>query len=75
MFHFRFMNIEIKSVKFEDSLFENCIFEDIKSTNTYFENCTIKNTMFYNTGTEFCAEGLCTFPIFITLHLDHIFGG
>lgn len=48
---FRFANIEIKSVKFEDSLFENCYFEDIKSTNTFFENCTIKNTVFYNTGT------------------------
>lgn len=49
-FHFRFANIEMKSVKFEDSLFENCYFEDIKSTNTFFENCTIKNTIFYNTG-------------------------
>ncbi|CAB1338736.1 unnamed protein product [Coregonus sp. 'balchen'] len=47
--HDKFMNIEIKSVKFEDSLFENCYFEDIRSTNTYFENCTIKNTVFYNT--------------------------
>lgn len=47
---FRFANIEIKSVKFEDSLFENCYFEDVKSTNTFFENCTIKNTVFYNTG-------------------------
>lgn len=46
----RFANIEIKSVKFENSLFENCYFEDIKSTNTFFENCTIKNTIFYNTG-------------------------
>lgn len=50
VFVFRFANIEIKSVKFENSLFENCYFEDIKSTNTFFENCTIKNTVFYNTG-------------------------
>lgn len=50
VFAFRFANIEIKSVKFENSLFENCYFEDIKSTNTFFENCTIKNTVFYNTG-------------------------
>lgn len=50
LFAFRFANIEIKSVKFENSLFENCYFEDIKSTNTFFENCTIKNTIFYNTG-------------------------
>ncbi|XP_076149002.1 synaptic vesicle glycoprotein 2Ba [Alosa pseudoharengus] len=47
--HDRFSNIELKSVKFEDSLFENCYFEDIRSTATYFENCTIKNTVFYNT--------------------------
>uniref|UniRef100_A0A3P9JII9 Synaptic vesicle glycoprotein 2Ba n=1 Tax=Oryzias latipes TaxID=8090 RepID=A0A3P9JII9_ORYLA len=39
----------IKSVKFEDSLFENCYFEDVRSTNTFFENCTFKNTIFYNT--------------------------
>uniref|UniRef100_A0A672F9F7 Synaptic vesicle glycoprotein 2B-like n=1 Tax=Salarias fasciatus TaxID=181472 RepID=A0A672F9F7_SALFA len=48
--HDKFANIEIKSVKFESSLFENCYFEDIKSTNTFFENCTLKNTVFYNTG-------------------------
>ncbi|KAG7242612.1 hypothetical protein INR49_020325, partial [Caranx melampygus] len=47
--HDKFANIEIKSVKFEDSLFENCYFEDVRSTNTFFENCTIKNTVFYNT--------------------------
>ncbi|KAJ8271540.1 hypothetical protein COCON_G00103990 [Conger conger] len=45
----KFINIEIKSVKFEDSLFENCYFEGISSTQTFFENCTIKNTVFYNT--------------------------
>lgn len=49
----RFVNIEIKNVKFEDSLFENCYFEDIKSTETFFENCTLKNTVFYNTGAQF----------------------
>uniref|UniRef100_H3D2Y7 Synaptic vesicle glycoprotein 2Ba n=1 Tax=Tetraodon nigroviridis TaxID=99883 RepID=H3D2Y7_TETNG len=47
--HDKFASIEMKSVKFENSLFENCYFEDIKSTNTFFENCTIKNTIFYNT--------------------------
>lgn len=52
IFCLRFANIEIKSVKFEDSLFENCYFEDVRSTNTFFENCTFKNTMFYNTGTN-----------------------
>uniref|UniRef100_A0AAY4BAZ1 Major facilitator superfamily (MFS) profile domain-containing protein n=1 Tax=Denticeps clupeoides TaxID=299321 RepID=A0AAY4BAZ1_9TELE len=47
--HDRFADMEIKSVKFEDSLFENCYFEDVRSTETFFENCTIKNTVFYNT--------------------------
>ncbi|CAB1451173.1 unnamed protein product [Pleuronectes platessa] len=47
--HDKFANIEIKSVKFEDSLFENCYFEDVRSTNTFFENCTFKSTVFYNT--------------------------
>ncbi|KAJ8247508.1 hypothetical protein GJAV_G00247200 [Gymnothorax javanicus] len=45
----KFINIEIKSVKFEDSLFENCYFEGISSTQTFFKNCTIKHTVFYNT--------------------------
>ncbi|KAK7170863.1 hypothetical protein R3I94_000921 [Phoxinus phoxinus] len=47
--HDRFINIEIKNVKFEESLFENCYFEDVRSTETFFENCTLKNTVFYNT--------------------------
>ncbi|XP_059927163.1 synaptic vesicle glycoprotein 2Ba [Gadus macrocephalus] len=47
--HDKFEDIEMKSVKFEHSLFENCYFEDIRSTNTFFENCTLKNTVFYNT--------------------------
>ncbi|XP_026886895.1 synaptic vesicle glycoprotein 2B [Electrophorus electricus] len=45
----KFINLEMKSVKFENSLFEDCYFEDIKSTNTFFENCTIRSTVFYNT--------------------------
>uniref|UniRef100_A0A6Q2YNR5 Major facilitator superfamily (MFS) profile domain-containing protein n=1 Tax=Esox lucius TaxID=8010 RepID=A0A6Q2YNR5_ESOLU len=45
----KFISIEMKSVKFEDSLFEDCYFEDIKSTETIFENCTIRATIFYNT--------------------------
>uniref|UniRef100_A0A4W5LNV0 SV2A/B/C luminal domain-containing protein n=1 Tax=Hucho hucho TaxID=62062 RepID=A0A4W5LNV0_9TELE len=58
--HDKFMNIEIKSVKFEDSLFENCYFEDVRSTNTYFENCTIKNTVFYNTGRCYICARILT---------------
>lgn len=46
----RFVGIEMKSVKFEDSLFEDCFFEDISSIDTVFENCTIRSTLFYNTG-------------------------
>ncbi|XP_047453534.1 synaptic vesicle glycoprotein 2B-like [Mugil cephalus] len=45
----KFISIEMKSVKFEDSLFEDCHFEDIRSTDTVFENCTIVSTVFYNT--------------------------
>uniref|UniRef100_A0A672KXP1 Synaptic vesicle glycoprotein 2B-like n=1 Tax=Sinocyclocheilus grahami TaxID=75366 RepID=A0A672KXP1_SINGR len=45
----KFINIEMKSVKFEDSLFVDCYFEDIRSTDTIFENCTIRSTVFYDT--------------------------
>uniref|UniRef100_A0A667XG94 Synaptic vesicle glycoprotein 2Bb n=1 Tax=Myripristis murdjan TaxID=586833 RepID=A0A667XG94_9TELE len=45
----KFTNIEMKSVKFEDSLFEDCYFENIKSTDTVFENCTLRSSVFYNT--------------------------
>ncbi|KAM3608531.1 uncharacterized protein V6R79_000582 [Siganus canaliculatus] len=45
----KFIRIEMKSVKFEDSLFEDCRFEDITSTDTVFENCTIRSTIFSNT--------------------------
>lgn len=62
------MDIEIKSVKFEDSLFENCYFEDVRSTNTYFENCTIKNTVFYNTGRYY----ICAWIPHKSIHLSLI---
>ncbi|XP_029289796.1 synaptic vesicle glycoprotein 2B-like isoform X1 [Cottoperca gobio] len=45
----KFISIEMKSVRFESSLFEDCRFEEIKSTDTVFENCTIRSTVFYNT--------------------------
>uniref|UniRef100_A0A8C2CGR5 Synaptic vesicle glycoprotein 2Bb n=1 Tax=Cyprinus carpio TaxID=7962 RepID=A0A8C2CGR5_CYPCA len=45
----KFINIEMKSVKFEDSLFEDCYFENIRSSDTIFENCTIRSTVFYDT--------------------------
>ncbi|MBN3310828.1 SV2B protein, partial [Amia calva] len=48
-FNDKFTKIELKSVTFEDSLFEECFFEDIRSTDTFFKNCTIISTMFYNT--------------------------
>ncbi|KAK7892009.1 hypothetical protein WMY93_023972 [Mugilogobius chulae] len=47
--HDKFINIEMISVKFEDSLFEDCHFENIRSTDTIFENCTIRSTIFTNT--------------------------
>ncbi|KFV62188.1 Synaptic vesicle glycoprotein 2C [Dryobates pubescens] len=48
----RFIMMKFKSVIFEDSLFKNCVFEDITSLNTYFRNCTFVNTTFYNTDFE-----------------------
>ncbi|XP_060796450.1 synaptic vesicle glycoprotein 2Ba [Neoarius graeffei] len=45
----RFIGMEMRNVRFEDSLFENCFFEDILSTDILFVNCTIVNTFFYNT--------------------------
>ncbi|KAK5868071.1 hypothetical protein PBY51_012516 [Eleginops maclovinus] len=44
-----FIKIEMKSVKFESSLFEGCRFEDIRSTDTVFENCTIRFSRFSDT--------------------------
>lgn len=46
----RFIGLKMKSVTFEDSLFEDCYFEDITSSNTFFKNCTFISTIFYNTG-------------------------
>lgn len=46
----RFIGLKMKSVTFEDSLFEECYFEDITSSNTFFKNCTFISTVFYNTG-------------------------
>lgn len=40
----------MKSMVFEDSVFEECYFEDITSTNTFFRNCTFIASLFYNTG-------------------------
>lgn len=52
----RFMNLKMRSMVFEDSLFEECFFEDITSSNTFFKNCTFIATLFYNTGrTEACV--------------------
>lgn len=40
----------MKSMVFEDSVFEECYFEDITSTHTFFRNCTFIASLFYNTG-------------------------
>lgn len=52
----RFIDIEMKFVKFEDSLFVDCYFENIRSTDTLFENCTIRNTLFYDTGKRYSLQ-------------------
>ncbi|XP_021238380.1 synaptic vesicle glycoprotein 2A isoform X2 [Numida meleagris] len=48
-FNDKFIGLKMKSVIFEDSLFEECYFEDITSSNTFFKNCTFISTIFYNT--------------------------
>ncbi|XP_014817168.1 PREDICTED: synaptic vesicle glycoprotein 2A, partial [Calidris pugnax] len=48
-FNDKFIGLKMKSVTFEDSLFEDCYFEDITSSNTFFKNCTFISTVFYNT--------------------------
>ncbi|XP_064444492.1 synaptic vesicle glycoprotein 2A isoform X3 [Mirounga angustirostris] len=48
-FNDKFIGLRLKSVSFEDSLFEECYFEDVTSSNTFFRNCTFINTVFYNT--------------------------
>ncbi|TSL68182.1 Synaptic vesicle glycoprotein 2B [Bagarius yarrelli] len=47
--HDWFVGIEMTNVRFKDTLFKHCYFEDVKSTDTLFENCTIVNSVFYNT--------------------------
>lgn len=46
----------MKSMVFEDSVFEECYFEDITSTHTFFRNCTFIASLFYNTGKNNWAE-------------------
>ncbi|CAM5174888.1 unnamed protein product [Eretmochelys imbricata] len=48
-FNDKFIGLKLKSVSFEDSLFEECYFEDITSSNTFFKNCSFISTVFYNT--------------------------
>ncbi|XP_044877303.1 synaptic vesicle glycoprotein 2C isoform X1 [Mauremys mutica] len=48
----RFIMMKFKSVTFEDSLFKNCLFEDITSVSTYFRNCTFVETNFSSTDLE-----------------------
>ncbi|XP_026259818.1 synaptic vesicle glycoprotein 2A isoform X2 [Urocitellus parryii] len=49
-FNDKFIGLRLKSVSFEDSLFEECYFEDVTSSNTFFRNCTFISTVFYNTA-------------------------
>ncbi|MBN3295008.1 SV2A protein, partial [Amia calva] len=48
-FNDKFISLKMKSMVFEDSVFEECYFEDITSSNTFFRNCTFISTLFYNT--------------------------
>uniref|UniRef100_A0AAX7VD16 Synaptic vesicle glycoprotein 2A n=1 Tax=Astatotilapia calliptera TaxID=8154 RepID=A0AAX7VD16_ASTCA len=48
-FNDKFLNLKMKSMVFEDSVFEECYFEDITSTHTFFRNCTFIASLFYNT--------------------------
>ncbi|XP_051245991.1 synaptic vesicle glycoprotein 2A-like [Dicentrarchus labrax] len=48
-FNDKFLNLKMKSMVFEDSVFEECYFEDITSTHTFFRNCTFVASLFYNT--------------------------
>uniref|UniRef100_A0A8C6SF21 Synaptic vesicle glycoprotein 2A n=1 Tax=Neogobius melanostomus TaxID=47308 RepID=A0A8C6SF21_9GOBI len=48
-FNDKFLNLKMKSMIFEDSVFEECYFEDITSTHTTFKNCTFIASLFYNT--------------------------
>uniref|UniRef100_A0A8D0G5K5 Synaptic vesicle glycoprotein 2A n=1 Tax=Sphenodon punctatus TaxID=8508 RepID=A0A8D0G5K5_SPHPU len=48
-FNDKFIGLKMKWVSFEDSLFEECYFEDITSSNTFFKNCSFLATVFYNT--------------------------
>uniref|UniRef100_A0A8C1S9X4 Synaptic vesicle glycoprotein 2Bb n=1 Tax=Cyprinus carpio TaxID=7962 RepID=A0A8C1S9X4_CYPCA len=64
----KFIDIEMKSVKFEDSLFVDCFFENIRSTETIFENCTIRSTVFYDTDLYEEKFIDCTFENVTFLH-------
>ncbi|XP_056307965.1 synaptic vesicle glycoprotein 2B [Danio aesculapii] len=64
----KFINIEMKSVKFEDSLFVDCFFENVRSTETMFENCTIRSTVFYDTDLYEEKFVDCTFENVTFLH-------
>uniref|UniRef100_A0A3Q1FA46 Synaptic vesicle glycoprotein 2A n=1 Tax=Acanthochromis polyacanthus TaxID=80966 RepID=A0A3Q1FA46_9TELE len=48
-FNDKFLNLKMKSMVFEDSVFEECFFEDVTSTHTFFRNCTFIASLFYNT--------------------------
>ncbi|XP_051978442.1 synaptic vesicle glycoprotein 2B-like [Xyrauchen texanus] len=64
----KFINIEMKSMKFEDSLFVDCFFEDIISTETFFENCTLRDTVFNKTDLYEEKFIDCTFENVTFLH-------
>uniref|UniRef100_A0A674P9T5 Synaptic vesicle glycoprotein 2A n=1 Tax=Takifugu rubripes TaxID=31033 RepID=A0A674P9T5_TAKRU len=48
-FNDKFLNLKMKYMVFEDSVFEECYFEDVTTTHTFFRNCTFIASLFYNT--------------------------
>lgn len=49
--------MKLRDVTFENSVFEECYFDDVTSSETFFKNCLIIKTTFYDTGNE--EEHVC----------------
>ncbi|KAL7980183.1 hypothetical protein Chor_001451 [Crotalus horridus] len=45
----RFIQMKMRDVTFENSLFEDCYFEDVTSSQTFFKKCTLIKTNFSDT--------------------------
>lgn len=58
----------MKYMVFEDSVFEECYFEDVTTTHTFFRNCTFIASLFYNTGK--CDQNLV--HVCVCVHIYYI---